>query len=295
MRHGKKINHLGRTHSHRAAMLSNMAASLILHKRIETTLAKAKELKKYVEPLLTRSKEDTTHNRRIVFSNIQQKEVIKELFSNVSDKIADRPGGYTRIIKLGTRQGDNAEMCVMELVDFNETMLATVAEKATKTRRSRRAGSGKKAGESATNAESSSFTDAVVVEETPAAVVASAAIEETVAVVEVSAVVEETEASIAVVEEDVETQQTPTADDLEIVEGIGPKIAEALATAGITTFAQLADMTPESIKEALANEPILAAKDSTTWPQQAALARDGKMDELKAWQDELNGGRETEG
>ena len=289
MRHGKKINHLGRTHSHRAAMLSNMAASLILHKRIETTLAKAKELKKYVEPLLTRSKEDTTHNRRIVFSNIQQKEVIKELFSNVSDKIADRPGGYTRIIKLGTRQGDNAEMCVMELVDFNETMLAAVAEKATKTRRSRRAGSGKKAGESATTAESSSFTDAVVVEETPAAVVVPAAIEE------VSAVEEEAEASVAIVEEDVATEQTPTADDLEIVEGIGPKIAEALATAGITTFAQLADMTPESIKEALVNEPILAAKDSTTWPQQAALARDGKMDELKAWQDELNGGRETEG
>ena len=273
MRHGKKINHLGRTHSHRAAMLSNMAASLILHKRIETTLAKAKELKKYVEPLLTRSKEDTTHNRRIVFSSIQQKEVIKELFSTISDKIADRPGGYTRIIKLGTRQGDNAEMCVMELVDFNETMLAAVAEKATKTRRSRRAG--KKAGETSTTAESTSFTDAVVIEETPVAIVE-----------EVPAVA---------VEEIVEIEEIATADDLEIVEGIGPKIAEALVAAGITTFAQLSEMTPESIKEALVNEPILAAKDSTTWPQQAALARDGKMDELKAWQDQLNGGRETEG
>ena len=143
MRHGKKFNHLGRTASHRAALLSNMASSLILHKRIETTVAKAKELRKYVEPLVTKSKTDSTNNRRVVFAYLQNKEAIKELFGIVSEKVAARPGGYTRIIKLGNRLGDNAEMCFIELVDFNETMLAAAAEKAGKTRRSRRAGAKK--------------------------------------------------------------------------------------------------------------------------------------------------------
>ena len=119
MRHGKKINHLGRTHSHRAALLSNMAASLILHKRINTTLAKAKALRKYVEPIITRSKDDSTHSRRTVFSYLQNKEAVTELFREVGPKVADRPGGYTRIIKLENRPGDNADMCMMELVDFN--------------------------------------------------------------------------------------------------------------------------------------------------------------------------------
>ncbi|GAA4407215.1 hypothetical protein GCM10023187_27530 [Nibrella viscosa] len=146
MRHGKKDNHLSRTHSHREAMLSNMAASLILHKRIETTLAKAKELRKYVEPILTRAKDDTYQNRRIVFRTLNNKETMKELFGNVADKIADRPGGYTRIIKLGNRAGDNAETCLMELVDFNEVLLTAAPEKATRTRRSRRGG-GRKASE----------------------------------------------------------------------------------------------------------------------------------------------------
>jgi large subunit ribosomal protein L17 len=130
MRHGKKFNHLGRTASHRAALLSNMASSLILHKRIETTVAKAKELRKYIEPMITKSKTDSTNNRRVVFSYLQNKDAIKELFSIVSEKVANRPGGYTRIIKLGNRLGDNAEMCFIELVDFNETMLAAAAEKA---------------------------------------------------------------------------------------------------------------------------------------------------------------------
>ena len=140
MRHGKKDNHLGRTASHRKAMLSNMASSLIIHKRIETTLAKAKELRKYVEPLLTRSKDDSTHSRRIVFSYLNDKESTKELFGIVSDKIADRPGGYTRIIKLGTRLGDAAEMALVELVDFNDALLLANADKPAKTRRSRRGG-----------------------------------------------------------------------------------------------------------------------------------------------------------
>jgi large subunit ribosomal protein L17 len=170
MRHGKKNNHLGRTAPHRAAMLSNMAASLILHKRIETTLAKAKELRKYAEPLITKSKTDDTNNRRVVFSYLQSKEAVKELFGVVAEKVANRPGGYTRIIKLGNRLGDNAEMCLMELVDFNETMLAAASEKAVKTRRSRRGGAKKEGGAVEAAAPAAEEPSAEVVEdETPAA------------------------------------------------------------------------------------------------------------------------------
>ena len=140
MRHNKKFNLLGRTASHRSAMLSNMACSLIKHKRITTTVAKAKALKKFVEPLITKSKDDTTNSRRVVFSNLQDKQVVTELFKEISVKIADRPGGYTRIIKTGHRLGDNAEMCFIELVDYNENMAKEkVAKKATRTRRSKKA------------------------------------------------------------------------------------------------------------------------------------------------------------
>lgn len=135
MRHNKKFNHLGRTASHRAAMLSNMATSLIMHKRITTTLAKAKALKKYVEPLITKCKQDTTNSRRVVFCYLQDKKAITELFTVISQKVADRPGGYTRIIKTGFRASDNAPMCFIELVDFDENM-AKVAKKAKRTRRS---------------------------------------------------------------------------------------------------------------------------------------------------------------
>ncbi len=138
MRHNKNFNHLSRTADHRRAMLANMAISLIMHKRITTTLAKAKALKTYVEPLITRSKDDSTNSRRVVFSYLQNKEALKELFGVVAQKVGDRPGGYTRIIKLGTRQGDAAQVCFIELVDFDENMLKTPkAEK--KTRRSRKA------------------------------------------------------------------------------------------------------------------------------------------------------------
>ncbi|KAA3699779.1 50S ribosomal protein L17, partial [Bacteroides salyersiae] len=134
------FNHLGRTASHRSAMLSNMACSLIKHKRITTTVAKAKALKKFVEPLITKAKEDTTNSRRVVFSNLQDKIAVTELFKEISVKIADRPGGYTRIIKTGHRLGDNAEMCFIELVDYNENMAKEkVAKKATRTRRSKKA------------------------------------------------------------------------------------------------------------------------------------------------------------
>ncbi len=137
MRHNKKFNHLGRTASHRKAMLSNMACSLIKHKRITTTLAKAKALRMYVEPLLTKSKEDTTASRRLVFSYLKDKTVVTELFRDVAVKIADRPGGYTRILRTGFRLGDAAEMCIIELVDYNENMLKEkAAKKATRTRRS---------------------------------------------------------------------------------------------------------------------------------------------------------------
>ncbi|MBP5457039.1 MAG: 50S ribosomal protein L17 [Paludibacteraceae bacterium] len=136
MRHNKNFNHLSRTHAHRAALLSNMACSLIMHKRINTTVAKAKALRKYVEPLLTKSKDDSTNSRRVVFSYLQNKEAIKELFSTVAKAIDARPGGYTRIIKTGFRLGDAAETCFIELVDFNENMLKQSAKKATRTRRS---------------------------------------------------------------------------------------------------------------------------------------------------------------
>ncbi len=138
MRHKRKINHLGRKTAHRKAMLSNMASSLIMHKRIFTTVPKAKELRKYVEPLITKCKEDTTHSRRLVFKKLQNKYAVQELFLNVSPKVGDRPGGYTRILKTGYRLGDNASMCFIELVDFNENMLSEGKSKKTRTRRSRR-------------------------------------------------------------------------------------------------------------------------------------------------------------
>ena len=138
MRHNKAINHLGRKSGHRKAMLANMATSLILHKRIQTTVAKAKALKMYVEPLITKSKEDTTHSRRVVFSYLKNKEAVTELFRTVAPKIADRPGGYTRVLKTGFRLGDGADMALIELVDFNEAALASAPKKAAKksTRRS---------------------------------------------------------------------------------------------------------------------------------------------------------------
>lgn len=152
MRHNKNFNHLGRQAGHRKAMLSNMASSLILHKRIETTVAKAKAVKQFVEPLVTKSKEDTTHSRRIVFSYLKQKEAVTELFRTIAPKIADRPGGYTRILKTGFRLGDAADMCIIEFVDFNEAytlgILPTAAEAKPKTRRSR----GKKVADAAAEA-----------------------------------------------------------------------------------------------------------------------------------------------
>ena len=165
MRHGKKFNHLGRTADHRRAMLANMAISLIMHKRITTTLAKAKALKKYVEPLITRSKDDSTNSRRVVFSYLQNKEALKELFGVIAQKVGDRPGGYTRVIKLGSRLGDGADMAFIELVDFDENMLKTPkAEK--KTRRSRKSAAPKA---ETPAVEEAPVAEAPAVEEAPAA------------------------------------------------------------------------------------------------------------------------------
>jgi large subunit ribosomal protein L17 len=150
MRHGKKFNHLGRTKSHRKAMLSNMACSLIEHKRINTTVAKAKALRVYVEPLITKSKNDSTHSRRVVFSYLNNKYVVSELFRDIAPAVANRPGGYTRIIKTGNRMGDNAEMCLIELVDFNE--IYGSEKKETKKKSRSRRGSGKSSVESVNDA-----------------------------------------------------------------------------------------------------------------------------------------------
>ena len=155
MRHGKKIAHLGRTASHRKAMMANMASSLIEHKRINTTVAKAKALKKFVEPLITKAKSDTTHNRRVVFSALRNKYAVSELFRDIAEKVADRPGGYTRIIKVGSRMGDNASMAMIELVDFNDTYVTNKPAK----KRSRRRGGKKKAAAAAPAAVAAEATE----------------------------------------------------------------------------------------------------------------------------------------
>lgn len=235
MRHRKKFNHLSRTSAHRRAMLSNMATSLILHKRITTTTAKAKALRIYVEPLLTRSKNDTTHSRRMVFSYLQSKEAVTELFREVSVKIADRPGGYTRIIKLGTRDGDNADMCMMELVDYNENLLGggKVEEKSTGRRRRRKKGGEDTAAPAAApkaKAEDKKQPQAKAQEEKPVAAVPEKEEEKPVA-----AAPEKEEKPVAAVEaEEVEkeveeTKTTPADQKPEEVEDTAKQSAEKQA------------------------------------------------------------------
>ncbi len=188
MRHGKKINHLSRTASHRSSMLANMACSLIEHKRIQTTTAKAKALKRYVEPIITKAKpennentERNTHNRRIVFSYLRSKEAVTQLFSEVAEKVADRPGGYTRIVKLGNRLGDNADMALIELVDFNETYDTGAKKKSTRRRKKATTSSEATAKEAVAEApvEEQTNSESAVAAEAPAEVVAEAAVEET--------------------------------------------------------------------------------------------------------------------
>ena len=262
MRHGNKNNNLSRTASHRKALLMNLGCQLITYKRITTTVAKAKALRSYIEPLITKtkatdSKEAISHNHRIVFSYLNDKAAVKELFTVVAPKVVGRPGGYTRIIKLGARQGDNAEMAMIELVDFNEIYgksvdAATTAEPAKKTRRS----GGAKVKTATTE---DTITDAVI---------------ETVPTAKAAA--------------------NSGADDLTIIEGIGPKAAEVLVAAGITTFAELAATDVEKVKEILsASTAKVSHLDPTTWAQQSQLAADGKMDELEELKLKLNNGKEA--
>jgi len=233
MRHGKKFNHLSRKKGHRKALLSNMASQLIEYKRIRTTLAKAKALRVFVEPIITKGKNDTTHSRRIVFKKLQNKEAVKELFSTVAEAVAERPGGYTRIIRTGFRPGDNAEMAFIELVDFN-TVYNSKEKKKT-----RRGGNKKNKTE-----------DKAV-------------------------------GPIAGID----------SDDLTKIEGIGPKVSEALTNNGIATFAQLADAEPDAIKTILTEaNSRFKMMNPKSWPVQAALIRDGKTEELEKLQDHLDGG-----
>lgn len=204
MRHGKKVNHLSRKSSHRKSMLSNMACSLIMHKRINTTVAKAKALKQFVEPLITKSKEDTTHNRRIVFAYLRNKYAVTDLFRDVASKVGDRPGGYTRIIKLGNRLGDNADMAMIELVDFNE--LYNGGKKEVKKARSRRGGKAKKTEETvSTSSDVKAVAPEIVVEEP---VVGPADSENTL---EEKAIEETTVAEVEVEEPTIE--ESPAAED----------------------------------------------------------------------------------
>ena len=228
MRHGKKFNHLGRKAAHRKAMLANMACSLIEHKRIKTTLAKGKALRMYIEPLITKSKNDTTHSRRVVFSYLKQKEAVTELFGDISSKVSERNGGYTRILKLGNRLGDNASMCMIELVDYNSEY-TTDKPKAKKSRRSRRGGS------------SSIKTAAPIVEEKPAVEEVPVAEE----VVEEAPAVEEVPVAEEVVEEAPAVEEVPVAE--EVVEEV-PAVEEV-------------SVAEEVVEEAPAVEEVPAAEE----------------------------------
>lgn len=230
MRHNKKFNHLGRKRGHRRAMLMNMSNSLIKHKRITTTLAKAKALRVHLEPLITKAKSNTTHNRRVVFKYLQDKESIVELFGPIAAEIGQRPGGYLRILKTGFRQSDSAEMAMIEFVDYNK--IYKINDGAGK-KRTRRSGGG--------------------------------------------------------------SGNQPKGDNLKKIEGVGPKVAHLLNVAGFTNFKQISEASSDDLYNAIKDEgPTFAAMDTSTWAEQAALAADGKWDELSALQDELKGGRREE-
>lgn len=264
MRHGKRFNHLGRKPAHRKATLSNMASSLILHKRITTTVAKAKALRKYVEPIITRSKDDTTHSRRMVFRYLQSKESVKELFGDIAEKVATRPGGYTRIIRVGNRLGDNAEMCVMELVDYNELLLDDTQTKA-KTRRGRRKKPGTESDVEATT--ESAVEDAVVEEAVEEKVEASSeevvdVAPENVEVAEnVTEVVEEAVPEVVETVDDVQGEPEAVEEVTEVTEEVVPEVVEtAQSEPEPETIAEVDDVPVEEV-EAKGEEQ---ATDETT-------------------------------
>ena len=253
MRHRIKGRKLGRTTSHRTATLRSLATALIRHKKITTTVAKAKQTRLFVEPLITKAKNDTVHSRRLIARHIQDRKVVQELFGEVIPKIGDRPGGYTRVVKLGNRVGDAAEMAIIELVDYNDL---GKPKKEKKTKKS------EKKKEKETKVETFEETADEIVEEKS----------------------KPKKAKKPVKKKEV--------DDLSKIEGIGPKISELLQEAGIKTFAQLASTKSEKISEILAEAGSrYKSHDPTTWPKQAKLAADEKWDDLKKLQDELKGGR----
>ena len=241
MRHGKKFNKLSRTRAHRGAMLANMASSLIKHKKITTTVAKAKALRVYVEPLITKGKNPTQHNYRTVFAYLTDKEAVNELFKVVGEKVANRNGGYTRILKIGNRAGDNADMAIIELVDFNEFFTGFGSDStSTKSKRTRR-GSKK----------------ATTAEETKAEKIAK--VEDVEVVVE--DVVEETPMKAEV--------PTPKGDDLTKINGIGPAFAERLNALGVFTFADLAGLTEEKIAEYELKDSMTSPEEWNNWIEEA--------------------------
>jgi large subunit ribosomal protein L17 len=261
MRHRIKGRKLGRTASHRTATLRSLATALIKHKKITTTLAKAKQTRLFVEPLITKAKNNSVHSRRLVSRDIKDSEVVKELFGEVVEKIGNRPGGYTRVIKLGNRVGDAAEMAIIELVDFSEVG----SKKPRKTKKK-------------TEVKKEDAAEAVVED-----------VKATKDVVEDT--VEETDKK----KKDEVADSKTESDDLTKVEGIGPKISEILREKGISSFAILAETKVDKLSEILADAGSrYKSHDPQTWPEQAKLAADGKWDELKKLQDELDGGRVKE-
>jgi len=256
MRHRIKGRKLGRSTSHRLATLRSLATALIKHKKIKTTLAKAKQTRLFAEPIITKAKKGSVHARRLVARDIQDRQVLQELFGEVVEKIGDRPGGYTRVIKLGARQGDAAEMAIIELVDYNDT------------------GEVKKAKKSKAKKE----TTKKVKEEVA---------EEVVEIAEEEVVVEENKETEDAVVVDAKVE----ADDLKKIEGIGPKISDILNDNGILTFTDLAASDAEKIGKMLSDAGgRFASHNPETWAAQAKMAADGKWEELKKWQDELDGG-----
>ncbi|MCP5061305.1 MAG: 50S ribosomal protein L17 [Ignavibacteriae bacterium] len=254
MRHRIKGRKLGRSTSHRLATLRSLATALIKHKKIKTTLAKAKQTRLFAEPIITKAKKGSVHARRLVSRDIQDRQVLQELFGEVVEKIGDRPGGYTRVIKLGARQGDAAEMAIIELVDYNDGGEVRASKK------------------SKAKKETSKEVEKKVVEEV-------------VEAVEEEEVIEENNETESVEEVKVES------DDLKKIEGIGPKISDILNNNGIFTFSDLAGSDNEKISKMLSDAGgRFASHNPETWAAQAKMAADGKWDELKKWQDELDGG-----
>ncbi len=303
MRHQKKIKKLGRTAAHRKATLAAMGSALIEHKRIETTLPKAKALRSFIEPLINRAKDDSTASRRQVFRHLRNKEAVKELFGDIASRVGDRPGGYTRVVKLGLRQGDAAELAIIELVDYNDVQPEGGSKRTRRTRRSSGRSRSKGASQQAAAAaavETAEVAEEVVetveaeapaVEDAPAAETVEEAAAESV---EVEAPADETPEAEAAAEAPAEEAPeaeaaTEAADDLTTVWGIGPVFAGALNDAGITTFAQLAEADLDTLRNAIAEGSNMsdAAANEESWAEQAGFLAAGDADAHASYVEKL--------